>query len=87
VWRSVGLFVGNPREGRTTDIHASLTSTCRRHDIDPQRYITQRLINLPLVPISQLSLWLPDQWKIDHAAHLNSLQYPAPQTAQYLDFS
>jgi transposase len=30
------LFVGNPRGGRTAAILASLTSTCRRHDIDPQ---------------------------------------------------
>jgi hypothetical protein len=62
--RKNSLFVGNPRGGRTAAI---LTSTCRRHDIDPQRYITQLLINLPLVSISQLPLWLPDQWKIDHA--------------------
>jgi hypothetical protein len=65
--RKNSLFVGNPRGGRTAAILASLTSTCRRHDIDPQRYITQLLINLPLVSISQLPLWLPDQWKIDHA--------------------
>ena len=28
------LFVGNPRGGRTAAILASLTSTCRRHEID-----------------------------------------------------
>jgi hypothetical protein len=73
------LFVGNPRGGRTAAILASLTSTCRRHDIDPQRYITQLLVNLPLVPISQLPLWLPDQWRINQAAQLNPLQNSAPQ--------
>jgi hypothetical protein len=77
--RKNSLFVGNPRGGRTAAILASLTSTCRRHDIDPQRYITQLLINLPTLPISQLPRWLPDQWKIDHAAQLNPLQNPAPQ--------
>jgi hypothetical protein len=46
------LFVGNPRRERTAAILASLTSTCRRHDIDLQRYITQLLINLPPVSIS-----------------------------------
>jgi hypothetical protein len=76
--RENSLFVGNPRGGRTAAILASLTSICRRHDIDPQRYITQLLINLPLVSISQLPLWLPDQWKTDHAAQLNSRQNPAP---------
>jgi len=38
--RKNSLFVGNPRGGRTAAILASLTSTCRRHDIDPQRYLT-----------------------------------------------
>jgi hypothetical protein len=79
--RKNSLFVGNPRGGRTAAILASLTSTCRRHDIDPQRYITQLLVNLPLIPISQLPLWLPDQWKIDQAAQLNPLQNFASQTA------
>jgi transposase len=79
--RKNSLFVGNPRGGRTAAILSSLTSTCRRHDVDPQRYITQLLINLPLIPVSQLPLWLPDQWKINHGAQLNPLQNPAPQAA------
>ena len=61
--RKNSLFVGNPRGGRTAAILASLTSTCRRHDIDPQHYLTQLLINLPTTPIRQLPAWLPDQWK------------------------
>jgi hypothetical protein len=55
--------VGNARGGRTAAILASLTSTCRRHDIDPQLYLTQLLINLPLLRISDLPEWLPDRWK------------------------
>ncbi len=58
------LFVGNPRGGRTAAILASLTSTCRRHHIDPQLYLTQLLVNLPSTPVRQLSAWLPDQWKM-----------------------
>jgi transposase len=61
--RKNSLFVGNPRGGRTAAILASLTSTCRRHEIDPQLYLTQLLINLPLATISQLHAWLPDLWK------------------------
>jgi transposase len=60
--RKNSLFVGNPRGGRTAAILASLTSTCRRHQIDPQLYLTQLLINLPSTTISQLHAWLPDQW-------------------------
>ena len=48
--RKNSLFVGNARGGRTAAILASLTSTCRRHDIDPQLYLTQLLTNLPLAP-------------------------------------
>jgi hypothetical protein len=42
---------------------ASLTSTCRRHDIDPQLYLTQLLVNLSSARTSGLPAWLPDQWK------------------------
>lgn len=66
--RKNSLFVGNPRGGRTAAILASITSTCRRHDIDPQRYLTQLLMNLPSAPSSQLPSWLPDQWKRQQTA-------------------
>ena len=79
--RKNSLFVGNARGGRTAAILASLTSTCRRHDVDPQLYLTQLLINLPTLPISQLPQWLPDQWKSYHAARLQCLQPPATPTA------
>jgi transposase len=66
--RKNSLFVGNPRGGRTAAILASLTSTCRRHDIDPQLYLTQLLVNLPATTVHQLPAWLPDQWKLLQAA-------------------
>ena len=68
--RKNSLFVGNPRGGRTAAIVASLTSTCRRHDIDPQLYLTQLLTNLSQVRKSELPNWLPDQWKRLQAARL-----------------
>ena len=72
--RKNSLFVGNPRGGRTAAILASLTSTCRRHEIDPQRYLTQLLVNLPSWPARDLDAWLPDQWKLRQAARLATLQ-------------
>ena len=61
--RKNSLFVGNPRAGETAAILSSLTSTCRRHGVDSQRYLTQLLTNLPDTPISRLHTWLPDAWK------------------------
>ena len=61
--RKNSLFVGNPRGGRTAAILASLTSSCRRHGVDPQLYLTQLLLNLPAARLSELSAWLPDEWK------------------------
>lgn len=50
--RQNSLFVGNPRGGPYGAILASLTSTCRQHNLDSQLYLTQLLTNLQ-----------PDQWK------------------------
>ena len=72
--RKNSLFVGNPRGGRTAAILAGLTSTCRRHDIDPQIYLTQLLANLPAAHDCDLSAWLPDRWKLDQKAKFNNLQ-------------
>ncbi|MBP9027456.1 MAG: IS66 family transposase [Phycisphaerae bacterium] len=61
--RKNSLFVGNARGGRTAAILASITSSCRRHGVDPQRYLTQLLVNLPAARLSDLPAWLPDEWK------------------------
>jgi transposase len=61
--RKNALFVATPNGGETAAILSSLTSTCRRHDINPQTYLTQLLTNLPDTPIGDLDQWLPDDWK------------------------
>jgi transposase len=71
--RKNSLFVGNARGGRTAAILASLTSTCRRHDLDPHLYLTQLLMNLPQAKMPDLPNWLPDQWKLRHTARIASL--------------
>jgi transposase len=78
--RKNSLFVGNPRGGRTAAILASLTSSCRRHDMDPQLYFMQLLVNLPSWPASDLDAWLPDNWKQAHAARCAALEIEAPPT-------
>jgi transposase len=67
--RKNALFVGTARGGETAAILSSITSTCRRHDINPQVYLTQLLIGLQDTPTSQLDQWLPDQWKAAQADH------------------
>ena len=54
------LFVGSVRGGQPTAILASMTSTCRRHEINVELYRTQLLANLPSTPITQVRQWLPD---------------------------
>ena len=65
--RKNSLFVGNPRGGEAAAILSSLTSSCRRHGVDPHRYLTQLLVNLPGVPEAELDGWLPDAWKVREA--------------------
>jgi len=71
--RKNSLFVGNARGGRTAAILASLTSSCRRNDMDPQLYLTQLLVNLPSARMSELADWLPDEWKRRQAARADGL--------------
>ena len=70
------LFVGSPRGGRTAAILASLTSTCRRHEINVELYLTQLLANLPSTPITQVRQWLPDVWKKRQQAENKSVLIP-----------
>jgi hypothetical protein len=45
-----------------------LTSSCRRHEMDPQLYFMQLLMNLPSWPVNDIDAWLPDRWKQAHEA-------------------
>ena len=76
--RKNSLLVGNERGGRTAAILASLTSTCRRHEVDPQLYLTQLLVNLPSARLSDLPAWLPDRWKAAQKTRLAAMQNQAP---------
>jgi hypothetical protein len=56
---------------------SSITSTCQRHNINPQAYLTQLLIGLQDTPASQLDQWLPDQWKENATAPQPSVAHSA----------
>jgi hypothetical protein len=68
------LFVGNPRGGRTAAILASLTSSWGRHEMDPQLYFMQLLMNLPWWPANDIDAWLPDRRKQAHADRCAALE-------------
>src|SRR6202166_233544 len=74
--RKNSLFVGNPRGGPTAAILGRLTSSCRRHEMDPQLYFMQLLMNLPSWPANDIDAWLPDRWKQAHAARCEALEIP-----------
>jgi hypothetical protein len=76
--RKNALFVATERGGHTTAVISSLTSTCRRHAINPQLYLTQLLANLLDTPMSRLDEWLPDKWK-----KRSSLPAPADSSPQH----
>jgi len=78
--RKNSLFVGNPRGGHTAAILASLTSSCRRHEMDPHLYFMQLLVNLPSWPANDLDAWLPDRWKQAHLARREALGITPPDS-------
>lgn len=61
--RKNALFVATERGGYTAAVISSLTSTCQRHAINPQAYLTQLLANLLDTPVNRLDEWLPHEWK------------------------
>ena len=78
--RKNALFVGTERGGHTAAVISSLTSTCQRHHVNPQVYLTQLLTNLLDTPSSRLDEWLPDQWK-----KRNPPPAPADSSPQHLE--
>ena len=58
------LFVGNERGGETSAILSSLAATCKRHGVNPQKFLTQALVNVPHADKADLERWLPDRWKV-----------------------
>lgn len=77
--RKNALFVATARGGQTAAILSSLTSTCQRHGINPQVYLTQLLAGIQDTPVSQLDQWLPDRWKAAQAGRSSeSVTTPSP---------
>jgi hypothetical protein len=70
--RKNAFYAVSPRGGETAAIlfrRGGLTSTCRRHKINPQACLTQLLDNLLNTQSSRLDARLPDQRQNIHAPH------------------
>lgn len=67
--RKNALFLGTERGGATAAVISSLTSTCQRHGINPQAYLTQLPTNLLDTPNSRIDDWLPNDWKKKNSPH------------------
>lgn len=65
--RKNALFAATPQGGRTAALLSSLTSTCRRHGVNPQTYLTQLLANARDLNADTVDDWLPDRWKLKFA--------------------
>ena len=63
IGRKNWLFAGNDAAGGTAARLYSLVASAERHGLDPQRYLTSVLAQLPGLPESDLHLLLPDEWK------------------------
>jgi transposase len=71
------LFVGSPQGGVTAAILFSITTTCRRLEIDAFAYLRDLLTRLPSQPPDRLDELLPDRWRATHP----EARYP-PQRRQ-----
>jgi len=62
-----GDIVLTPHGGTATDV-VSLAGNCRRHGIDPQRYLTSVLGKIGTIKLIEPDQFLPVVWKSEDAA-------------------
>lgn len=62
VGRTNWMFVGSDNRGRTAAVLFNITASCKRHGIDPFRYLVDVLCRLPTTSDDQLPELLPDTW-------------------------
>jgi len=56
-------FLGSDEGGRTAEVLLSITSTCKRHGVNPTEYLYDVLQILTKNPDSDLDPLLPNNWK------------------------
>jgi len=66
IGRKNWLFVGSANGGRTAAVLFSMTASCKRHGLDPFRYLTEVLRRLPTTLGDRMIELLPDVWIETH---------------------
>jgi hypothetical protein len=72
------LFAGSDNGGRTAAVLYGLVATCRRHRLDPFRYLRDVIGRLSDHPANRIDELLPDRWKLAHLP-------PSPDPTSTLD--
>lgn len=72
------LFAGSDNGGRTAAVLYGLVATCRRHGLDPFRYLRDVIGRLSDHPANRIDELLPDRWKLAHLP-------PSPDPTSTLD--
>ena len=57
------LFIGHPDTGHRSAVIYTLIESCKRHDIEPQAYLTDILKKLPTMTNHEAVELTPDKWK------------------------
>lgn len=63
IGRKSWLFAGNDYADGTAARRWSLIASAERHALDPKRYLTSVLAQLPALPAPELPQLLPELWK------------------------
>ncbi len=57
------LFVGHEEAGKRTAILMSLITTCKRHGVNPEKYLADVLIRVQTHPAAAVAELAPHLWK------------------------
>lgn len=58
------LFIGHPDAGWRTAVIYSILQSCRRHQVEPQEYLSDLLSRLPNMKITEVAALTPARWKM-----------------------
>jgi transposase len=79
IGRKNWLFVGSQQGGQMAAVMMSVTSTCKRLEVEPWSYLQAVLARLPTTEASQLDELLPDRWQAAQRAQQATAPASSPK--------